>query len=119
MAFTPDPQTTLQRYLDAWNEADADRRWSLVHAATAEEVLVLDADAEGPVQGRAALTAHADPARSRRGRVEATGPADLVLGTARLPVRWMGDDGVWTGLVVGTFDADVRLAQVVHFVDPD
>jgi hypothetical protein len=119
MAYTPDPQTTLQRYLDAWNTDDADRRWAHVHAATADAVVLLDPDAEGPVQGQAALAAHADPAHSRRGRVEATGPPDLVLGTVRLPVRWMGEDGVWTGAVVGTLDTDVRLEWVVHFIDPN
>lgn len=118
MPFTPDPETTLQRYLDAWNTADPDARWSHVHAACAEAVVLLDPDAEGPVQGRAAVAAHTDPDHQRRGgRLEAAGPVDLVLGTARLPVRWTGGDRERTGLVVGTLDGDVRLSWVVHFVD--
>lgn len=119
MAFTPDPQTTIQRYLDAWNAADADRRWSLVHAAAAEDVVVLDAATDAPVEGRAALTAYLDHARQRDGgRLEAAGPSRLVHGTIGLPVRWAdGGAVVRTGFLVGTLDREGRMARVVHFVD--
>lgn len=119
MAYLPDLQTTVGRYLDAWNAADPDERWHLVHAATAEEVVVLDPRAEGPVQGRTTLAAYLDHARRQGGRLEAAGDGDAVQGVFRLPVRYRpdGDGAPTTGLLVGTLDAEMRLVRVVHFLD--
>ena len=105
------PETPLARFVDAWNATDVDERWSLVHAATAEGVVVLDAAEPGPVVGRAALASALGDMRRRAGWMEAAGPAEVVWGVARLPVRL--DDAA--GALVGDLDAEGRLVRVVVF----
>ena len=111
MAYLPDPETTLSRFVNAWNETDVDERWSLVHAATAEAVVVLTADEPGPVEGRTALASALDDLRRRAGWLEVAGPAAVVHDVAYLPVR-LGDT---TGALVGDLDGEGRLARVVLF----
>ena len=111
MAYLPDPETTLARFVDAWNETDVDARWALVHAATAEAVVVLAAGEPGPVEGRAALASALADLRRRAGWLEVGGPVELVHGVAHLPVRLGGA----AGAVVGDLDGEGRLARVVVF----
>lgn len=115
MALRPDPETTLARFVEAWNETDVDERWALVHAATAEAVVVLAAGEPGPVEGRVALASALADLRRRAGWLEAAGPPEVVHGVARLPVR-LGDAA---GAVVGDLDGEGRLARVVVFGGDD
>ena len=119
MSFRPDLQTTLDRYARAWNTADADERWALVHACASDEVVYVDPGSEKPVRGQAALaafmglfheTAHQDFAF--------TGPADGHHEWIRVPWELRDASGpTASGLLVATLDRDVRLVQVVDFVD--
>lgn len=111
MAYTPDLDTTLGRFFDAWNADDADARWSLVHAAAAEDVVVLDAAEPRPVEGRASLTSALDAMRRRAGPIAADGPARVVHSEVCLPVQIGGAPA----LFVGTLDGEGRLARVVLF----
>lgn len=118
MAYHPDLQTTVDRYLEAWNETDPDRRWGLVHAAVAPEAVYLDPSTD-PVEGQPALAAYIGLVRAQvADRLEAAGPIDAHHRHLRMSWRLVGDDGAGaTGLLVGTVDRENRLVQIVHFVD--
>ena len=57
MAYLPDLDTVVQRYADAWNAADPDQRWHLVHSVTSPDVVFVDPREARPVEGQAALAA--------------------------------------------------------------
>lgn len=121
MAYLPDLQTTVDRYLEAWNEPDADQRWGLVHAAFAPDGVYLDPNTDTPVEGQPALAAYIGMFRTEaEDRLEADGPVDAHHGTFRMPWRLVGAGGVLaTGLLVGSLDRENRIVRAVHFVDPE
>lgn len=120
MAYLPDVPTTLARYLEAWNEPDPDRRWTLVHAAVAPDAVYTDPHSKDPVEGQPALTAFIGLFRAQYPhRFEPTGPIDGHHQFLRMPWRLVdGDDVMATGLLVASLDRERRLVQIVHFVDP-
>lgn len=121
MAYLPDLPTTVERYLEAWNEPDPDARYSLVHASFATHGVYLDPSLDAPVQGQPQLAAYIALFRAQsEDRLEAAGPADAHHDTFRMPWRLVSVAGVVsTGLLVGTLDRDARLSRAVHFVDPE
>ncbi len=118
MAYLPDLDTVVQRYLDAWNADDPDQRWHLVHSATAPGVVFVDPREAKPVEGQAALAAFLGLGEAGH-RLEATGPPDAHHGWVRVPWRLVAADGATaaTGLLVGTLDREMRLTHLVHFLD--
>ena len=118
MAYLPDLDTVLQRYLDAWNTDDADQRWHLVHGLAAPEVEFLDPREAKPVQGQAALASFLSLLRERGvGRLEMAGPPDAHHGWVRVPWRLVGGGVEASGLLVGQLDREMRFTRVVHFLD--
>ena len=119
MAYRPDLQTTLDRYAQAWNTADPDERWSLVHASASADVVYTESGSEKPVRGQAALAAFMGLYHETVGQTFTfTGAADGHHEWIRVP--WQMADAAGptaTGLLVATLDADVRLVHVVDFVD--
>ena len=119
MAYRPDVETTVARYLEAWNESDPDLRWGLVHAAVAPEAVYTDAGVKDPVEGQPALASFIGMFRMQFAhRLEATGPIDAHHQFLRMPWRLAdGNDVMATGLLVATLDREMKLVQIVHFVD--
>ncbi len=119
MAFRPDLDTTLGRYAQAWNTDDPDARWSLVHACAAPGVVYIDPHSEKPVEGQAALASFMALFKEQVGwAFSFVGPADGHHD--RIRVRWRLTDAGGTesdGLLVATLDREVRLVEVVDFVD--
>ena len=119
MAFRPDLQTTLDRYAHAWNTPDPDERWALVHACAASGVVYVDPGSEKPVRGQAALAAFMGLFHeTARQEFAFTGAADGHHEWIRVP--WQLRDAAGptaSGLLVATLDRDVRLVQLVDFVD--
>ncbi|MEM1117194.1 MAG: nuclear transport factor 2 family protein [Bacteroidota bacterium] len=120
MSYLPDVQTTVARYLDAWNEPDPDQRWALVHSAVAPDAVYTDPGVKDPVEGQPALAAFIGMFRTQFAhRLEATGPIDGHHHYLRMPWRFAaGDDVMATGLLVASLDRDRKLVQILHFVDP-
>ena len=119
MAYRPALQTTLDRYAQAWNTADPDERWSLVHACAASSVVYVDPTSARPVEGQAALAAFMGLFHETVGQQFAfTAPADGHHEWIRVPWQ-LGDASGTTaaGLLVATLDRDVRLVQIVDFLD--
>ncbi|WP_412068258.1 nuclear transport factor 2 family protein [Rubrivirga sp. IMCC43871] len=119
MAYHADLDTTLARYTEAWNTADADERWALVHACATADVVYNDPHSEKPVEGQAALAAFMGFFREQVGwRFAFTGAPDGHHEWLRVPWALANGDGTKaTGLLVATLDRDVRFVTITHFVD--
>lgn len=119
MAYLPDLDTVVQRYLDAWNADDPDRRWHLVHDLAAPEVVFLDPREAKPVEGQAALAAFVGLIHDQTGqRLEATGPPDAHHGWVRFPWRLVtsGGEVASAGVLVGSLDREMRFTRIVQFL---
>ena len=119
MPYRPEIAKTLDRFGAAWNEADVDRRWSLVHACAAPDVVYLDPHSDRAVRGQAALAAFVGTFRERVGWSFAwAGAPDAHHGWCRAPFRLFDGEAVRaTGLTVASLDDLNRLVHVVHFLD--
>ena len=120
MAYLPDLNTVVQRYLDAWNADDADQRWHLVHSVAAPEVVFLDPREEKPVEGQAALAAFLGLVRDQTGqRLEATGAPDAHHDWVRFPWRLVTATGeaAVAGVLVGSLNRERQFTRIVHFID--
>ena len=119
MSFRPDLQTTLDRYALAWNTADPDERWTLVHACAASGVVYVDPGSQKPVEGQAALVAFMGLFYETAAQAFAfTGPPDGHHEWIRVPWQLRDASGpTASGLLVATLDRDVRLTTLVDFVD--
>ncbi len=120
MAYLPDLDTVVQRYLDAWNADDPDQRWHLVHGVAAPEVVFVDPREAKPVEGQAALASFLGLIRSQTGQqLEATGPPDAHHEWVRFPWRLVAADGgtASSGLLVGALNRDRQFTRIIHFLD--
>ncbi|OZC03968.1 nuclear transport factor 2 family protein [Rubricoccus marinus] len=116
---TSTPAESLENYLAAWNATDADDCSARLLAGCAPDVVLLDPNAERPLNGWAAVASHIAYFRERHGhRMEPTGHIDAHHGVCRLPWRLAdGDDVHSTGVLIADAAGDGRLQRILHFVD--
>ena len=120
MAYRPDLETTLARYAEAWNTADADTRWSLVHACAASDVTYLGPESPRLVEGQAALVAFLGVPREGEGGepdLFEIGPWDVLHDWVRAAWRRTSGGASTTGLLVARLDREHRFVQILHFAD--
>ena len=119
MAYHSDLDTTLARYADAWNTTEADDRWALVHACATDRVVYTDPHSEKPVQGQPSLVSFMGYFQTRTGwRFAFTDSADGHHEWIRAPwALFDGEETKATGVMIARLAPDVRLEEIVHFVD--
>jgi hypothetical protein len=112
-------ETLVDRYIDAWNEADPARRRALIAGAWAEDAAYLDPALESrgaeAIDGMiAAVQARFPGCRFRR-----TGPVDGHHDRIRFPWALAPDEGepVVSGVDFAVLSPDRRLASVTGFFD--
>ncbi|MFC9999775.1 nuclear transport factor 2 family protein [Nocardia sp. NPDC127526] len=113
-----DYTNTAQRYIDSWNEQDADKRKALIDELYTADAAFTDPLAE--IRGTEAIDAMVAGAQQQFAGLEfSLGPVDGHHDTARF-TWYLGAPGATEPLVIG-FDVITltggRIAQVLGFLD--
>jgi len=117
---TSSPAEALENYLAAWNATNADDCSARLLAGCSPDVVLLDPNADRPLNGWGAVASHIAYFRERYGHhMEPITHLDAHHGVCRLHWRLAdGADVLSTGLLVADAAPDGRLRRIVHFVDP-
>ena len=118
--MTNDLNTLIHRYIDAWNESDADRRRELVAAVWSEDGTYLDPLMTGDGQDSIATMIGLARERFPDHRFELSFGPDAHNDRVRFAWRLYGPDGdapVAAGVDFATLADDGRLRSVTGFLE--
>lgn len=112
-----DPTTTVDTYIDAWNEADAARRQELIEAAWAADGRYVDPALAA--EGHAGISEMVDGVHAQfpGHRFRRTSEVDEHNGLVRFGWELVAEDGTVSvaGIDVGVLGEDGRLQRIAGF----